>query len=106
VTASPIEKPRHEVALPHEKAGHVAILAWFPLPAHVTGVARIVAASSSTGTDLAAADVLRPAVVDRVIANRAPLVLASLGLLLLVAASGSFLLLAQRISRVGSPGGS
>jgi hypothetical protein len=106
VTASPIEKPPHEVPLPHEKAAHVAILAWFPIPAHVAGVARIVAASPSTGTDLAAADVRRPAVVERLITNRAPLVLASLGLLLLVAASGSFLLLAQRISRVGLPGGS
>jgi hypothetical protein len=72
----------------------------------VGGVARIVAASSFAGTDLAAADVRRPAVVERLIADRSPLVLASLGLLLLVAASGSFLLLAQRISRAGLPGGS
>jgi hypothetical protein len=104
VTATPTAKASHaEAAKPRAKAEHGATLARILVPTHVTGVARVVSANSSADTDLAAADVRRPAVVERVLHDRAPLVLGSLALLLLVAASGSFLLLAHRISRAGLP---
>jgi hypothetical protein len=81
-------------------------LARIPIPVQVEGAARFVAARSSAEADFAAADVRRPVVAERLLANRAPLVLASLALLLLVAGSGSFLVLAHRASRAGLSAGS
>jgi hypothetical protein len=78
------------------------------IPTQIEGVARVVALSPPTDVDLAAADARRPAVVERFLSDRdrAPLVFAALALLLLVAASGSFLMLAHRVSRDGLRGGS
>jgi hypothetical protein len=93
------EKP----AQAHVEVRHRAARARVPIPADVRGIARSFVASSSTSSDFAAADALRPAALEPLVTGGSRLALASLALLLLVAASGSFLLLVHRASRAGSP---
>jgi hypothetical protein len=74
------------------------------LPAHVGGQEIVFAPSALLTPDFAAADVRRPTLgATAVLGDRRSLVTASLALVMLVAASGSFLLLARRIERGAQP---
>jgi hypothetical protein len=77
------------------------------LPAHIGGAATALPEPALVTPDFAAADVRRATPGGTAtVADRPSLVTASLGLLMLLAASGSFLLLAHRLQRGTRPTGS
>jgi hypothetical protein len=82
----------------------VAARARLRFPAHIGGVFAVITPPAILSADFAAADVRRPLLdVTPTIGSRSSLVTASLALLMLLAASGSFLLLAHRIQRGAAP---
>jgi hypothetical protein len=73
-------------------------------PAHIGGVFAVITPPAIVTPNFAAADVRRPLLgVTQTVGSRSSLVTASAALLVLLAASGSFLLLAHRIQRDATP---
>jgi len=96
VTPLPTGKPTSDHVAPgEEKDG--ARLSRVLVPFHVGGISPSVVRNSFGNTDLVAADARRPVIVAPLLHGSSLVVPASLALLLLVAASGCFLLLARRI---------